>query len=1142
MKRFALYISFAVALLFSFTGCTEVPDDIFDEHEVVLTEGGKATFTFTPDFLQTPETKALGKLPDVKNIYFAVFDAAGYKLSEYAEAVPNSYATTNWNPDNPSSSDVYSYSVELTITDQPRIIHIIANAPESLPYGTEDEVIGALYTTLDAPETAKKADGTTFTGTDRKDAYWCRLYLKDGVWAEPDPATATSDPDYTTKYTKYMGVVNKLKEAKLVRNFTQLTMTNYDDNHFQLTGFWLTNVPDLGSVAPYNRNTRKFVENFNEYDNVDDLRGTGAGQGNYQGFFPANASLVSIAGTAGWQSAPVPATSALGKTKTAVGTSLTDQHNGSSAYCYEREIPKSDPLYIIVEGKYRVNSTDSWPTNPTYYKIDLKDANNVYFPIIRNFNYRINISEVHRAGAATVEGALSAAPSGDIDTSLDMLGLTNISDGVSQIFVSETEAVLVGSNNIPLFYKYIPDLDVKVSGEPVVVNTPADSLTSAQLAEVRSWTTDTGASAITTLWNSLSQSQRMTLWEELSPMVKTHVDAVFTAANANWKGTGTDQFPYLKSAASGPSKYVTISRVPGETGPVFRGQEVKGTDETDKYRQITLKPVATSAVIKTETVTITGHYWTLVGGVYKESAMSRIVTYRLREKLTMTVRTNPTKVPAAKGESIDVEIGLEAGLPSSIFSLNMDIEALGLSLTADNKKAGNDLPVNSGPSTISGNSKPGYWFTRTITWTEYENAPVVDGKKWFAASFKTSKALAPGTSDDIYVSNKYYNQANTSYSAYDPLEFSNARFTGALAVGTDVAFSFDMEAFSGSSYTVLVAMKGIEPASSETKLTYVGTSDGMEIYSMTVTSNTGNSLTLAPYKAGNDAVEVKLMADEYTPVSVKGSPLASPIYLYADIAHDNATAIDHVALNGTDVTGAGQLVVGQTGKLTIYVSESATSIQLAPNGGSGTALTANRVTTGAGATVTIDGKTYYAYTTNNNYTATAKTGTGGAGYDEIVVRYNGSPVGSVMIPIYGVQLGTNLTSVSFSTSAYYIIKNYNTGRYIYNANALLKDSYDYSSLVKFGSTTSTSTVAFVSETTQYYLGSSGNTNVSRRTTSYGWTIDSNSTHHERMRFSRNGSRFIYDNGSDMSISNTGTTNNNRYWIIYPVNFVAPPAI
>lgn len=1140
MKKHNIYIALSALVLLSAACTREIEENIpgpgIDPGE------GKAVFTFTPNFSDQPMTKGLSLNPEVKNIYFAVFDAAGYKLSEYAEAVPNSYATTNWDKDTPTK-DIYSYSVELTITDKPRIIHIIANAPETLTYGTEDEVIGSLFTTLDAPETAMKKDGVTPKGTDRKDAYWCRIYLTDGVWAEPDEATKESDPTgYAAKRAKYMGVVNELKKARLVRNFSQITMTNYSTDNFLMTGFWLTNVPDLGSVAPYNRNTGKFVNNYSDYANVDTLRMVTGG--NYQGFFPADASIISIAGTDGWQTAPVPETSALGLSKVSVGPDETLQHTGKSAFCYEREVPRANPLYIIVEGKFKtqkdIEDGKTWEEiTATYYKIDLKDENDTYFPILRNFNYRVNISEVYRAGASTVEGALSSAPSGDISTSLDMSGLTNMSDGTSQIFVSETEVVLVGDGDVLLRYEYIPNLKVKdANGIPVAVNDTTEALTAAQITEVQSWTEATEASTVKTLWEALTKSQRMTLWAVLDPIAKTNVsNKLDESYPSGWKGEGPDKFPYLKTAAVDSSKYVTIIRTPGESGAVFKDQKVKTANETaDNYREITLKPVDPSAVVKTETVTITGHFWKKEKGVYKDYTMTRVVTYRLREKLTMTASCSPAKITDEKESQVAVVIGLESGLPSSIFSLNLDIEAKNKSLTGDNTVSGNDLPVNSGASTIEGNSKPSYWFTRTITWTEYDSAtPAADGKKYFTAYFKTSKA---GTQKDtIYVSNKYFNQASTDYSRYTAKGFTNASFSGALAVGTDVDFKFDMEAFEGSSYTVQIGMKGIEPAAGETQLTYVGTSDGLEVYTMTVTSNTGNSIQLAPYKSGTDAVEVRLLADEYTTSSVKASPLESPIYMYVDINGTDGSAIDLVALNGADVTGSNQLTVGQTGKLTVYVSESATSIQIG-------SLTANRKTSGSGATITKDGRTYYAYTTNNNYTAPSKSGSGGAGYDELIVKLNGANIGTIDVPVWGIRRSTTaLGNNAPSTSTWYIFYNNGRERYLYKNNttlALRTENNNYDALMQFTSN-GTDTKVFCASANQQVVGTNGNFSFGASGTTYTWASKHTQLTWKSSGGGGSGTTYYWRGDSTtaakMSSETSSSTRNN--WTFYPVTIVNP---
>ena len=252
MKRTSYLILLAAALIA--TSCSKennlVLDPAASNPEIGMEHDGKVTFMLTPDFGDNQEagTRAMAEKPQVKNLYIAVFDAAGYKLAEYAEATSSQKATEN--------DTEYKYSVELTVSDKPRIIHILANAPESLSFGSEAEIIGSLYSKYNADETSEW-----------QDAYWQRIELP-GIYSKP----ASDDPDYTAKLAKYNAVRNALDKPKLIRNFAKITVINSCAD-FTLTGFWLTNVPDRGSFAPYNRNTGTFVDNYDKYPSVDDMRG-----------------------------------------------------------------------------------------------------------------------------------------------------------------------------------------------------------------------------------------------------------------------------------------------------------------------------------------------------------------------------------------------------------------------------------------------------------------------------------------------------------------------------------------------------------------------------------------------------------------------------------------------------------------------------------------------------------------------------------------------------------------------------------------------------------------------------------------------------------------------------------------------------
>ena len=1067
MKRIFIYTA-AIAASLLMAGCAkELTDENRSSEGTGFAEGEKATFCFTPNFgeCQGAETKALALMPDVKNIYFAVFDGEGFKLAEYAEAVPNTFADKN-------APNKFSYSVELTVTDQPRIIHIIANAPQSLTFGSEAEVIGSLCTYLDAQE-IKEGVQDQYS---RKDAYWERIVLEDGVWPEPDPDTKDTDPQYTTKYTKYMNVVNILAEAKLTRNFTQLTVSNYDTDDFRVTGFWLTNVPDRGSIAPYNRNTGAFQTGYGDYPDIDSMRDPF--NGNYQGFFPATAQLISIAETDGWQDSPVDRDSDLGLQMIEIDTTKAAQKAGNHAFCYEREVPKSNPLYVIVAGKYDATAdkpaTFNWESvAETYYKIDLKDEHDTYFPILRNFNYKVNIKDVKRAGASTVEGALSAAPSGDIDSSLDMLGLTNISDGVSQIFVSETDVVLVGNNAVQLRYKYIPNL----------------------------------ASATTTA--NITKEQ----WEAAN-------SKTIDVAGTNPSGNHPD--------------YVTIEHSAGTTGAVFvtDGISVATADETggNGYRVITLTPTTPLSYILSETVTITGHHWDGVKWV----TLSRVVNYKLREKLSMSVSCSPTKVEDQDGQNINVVIGLEAGLPSSIFSLNMDIEARGLSITANNKVSGNDLPVTTGSSTIPSNTKPAYYFTRTITWTEYQNAPVVDGYKYFTSYFKTNKVLS---TDQIYVSNKYFNQANTTYTTYTAEKFTALNVpTSAIAVGSEGTVSFTMSAVPADN-KVLIGLIGFEKAPSETGISFTGEvdSDGFEIYEMTGVTTKSGSFKISPYRAGSGLV--KLYADEFRPIEKVVTASGSTAYtVIVDEDGGNDKLDDLVLPIGTDVAG-GHVVVGQKAQLTAYVSQSGlTNVTI-------DGIAASQVGTDY---VLIDGNLMYKYRTTNGsgaYTAKAESpDTYGAGKDRVSIKVGGTTYGSADVPVWGIsRSGTALGNKAPSAGKWYIFQNVvRSSYYAYNNGSTLalhnSDVNTYPSLLQFTSTGSTTQLISALSGNQV-VGTNGNFSFGTTGTTY--TRDYSSGMRLYYKTTGYSSKTYYWRATSNTAMSMSTSTDYTTWNAYEVTFHAP---
>lgn len=379
--------------------------------EDTLTSGQKTKLNLFFDIQGQDMTKAPGETPHLQNLYVSVFETNGYKLAEYAEAYPITLATEN--------GTIYGYTVELNVSDKPRILHFIGNAPKEIKYGSEAEVIGSLVTRADASD----------SNGEYTESYWQRIEL-DKIPGIPD----RDDANYDAKMAEYNAVSDQLKGITLVRNFAKVTVKSTSTSNLEITGFWFINNPDQGTVAAYNRHSGEFVSEY-QSKSIDDLRETL----DYQGFEITGTKYVT------------PASFEDGN-KITVASST----EGASGYVYEREPALSDPLYIIVEGKYNGSPTS------TYYKVSMQDAAGEFFPLLRNFEYLVTISDVSRPGEASPEAAILAAPTGDISVNLDLQDIPNISNGISRLTVEETQVILVaeeGNNtNFVLKYKFEPDI------------------------------------------------------------------------------------------------------------------------------------------------------------------------------------------------------------------------------------------------------------------------------------------------------------------------------------------------------------------------------------------------------------------------------------------------------------------------------------------------------------------------------------------------------------------------------------------------------------------------------------------------------------------------------------------------------------
>lgn len=338
-------------------------------------------------------TKALAENPDLKTLHVALFDGNGYKV----DCVEATLASIN------NEARTYTYSMRVTSTSDPRILHFLGNCPADKAaqiaetYGNEMTLLSDIV--CDAEH----------------DAYWQKITLQNGIPSDPGAAKTA------------------IGSVELVRNYAKLTVISTAPL-FQLDGIIVYNVPDKGFLAPYinsGSQAGKFVEDYQSksYEQVTAV---------YPGYTPAGASLKAYDS----QDELIPA----------------DDAHVASAFMFETPASSATP-FIIVGGRF-LGSNELGKADGAYcyYKVNLKDVNGKDYALLRNFNFKINIVGVTRKGEDSIAAAIESTGSGDISTLSTFENSTNISDTQSQLFISETAVTVVKQSTIQIKYKFIPDV------------------------------------------------------------------------------------------------------------------------------------------------------------------------------------------------------------------------------------------------------------------------------------------------------------------------------------------------------------------------------------------------------------------------------------------------------------------------------------------------------------------------------------------------------------------------------------------------------------------------------------------------------------------------------------------------------------
>ncbi|MBO5331867.1 MAG: membrane lipoprotein lipid attachment site-containing protein [Alistipes sp.] len=367
-------ILFAISMMFVLAACSH--DNIGVEPNP---EEGAVLVNFS---VQVPEMQVATRLftdPKITSLHLLVFDENGYFV-QAAEATGTFGVVKDTE---------YNFSASLMQSPYKRVVHFIANSPISdYEYGSETALINALTT------------------SGSQDAYWQRVELPNGI-LEGNQAMATA-----------------FTEVPLVRNFVKISVDidNQAKTIFDYEGIAVINVPDMGTVAPFNVNNGTYATYSAgiAYKTLNDA--------GYYGYEPSDMKIVN--------------------TDTSNPTFATEH------YIYERRQNQDDKdyTYVIIEGKYNNSETS------TYYKVDIVDDKKEPYNLLRNFNYVIKINSVLGPGYESADAAAKAAASNNISASIDTKNLLNISDGSSRLYVEYVNKVITKPGTFTLKYKYLPNI------------------------------------------------------------------------------------------------------------------------------------------------------------------------------------------------------------------------------------------------------------------------------------------------------------------------------------------------------------------------------------------------------------------------------------------------------------------------------------------------------------------------------------------------------------------------------------------------------------------------------------------------------------------------------------------------------------
>ena len=397
--RYILYPLLMLLAILLPTSCS-FEEDFMD---IPTTDGDKISFTMgvSVSGATSAESRAFGaENHNFSDLYVAVFeetDGVSY-LKDFVKATASTTA-------NDTEHGCKYYVVELTKSDTPCRVHIIANYPDlNMGINEEGQLMGLLA-----------------TKGNNQDVYW---NFKD--LGKIDQSSVT-----------------QLQHVSLVRNYVTIKLDATQiasKTNFILDGYALYNVPTKGTVAAYNPSsqTKKFAnfvkdgscQTYLDMLNVEEYEGNEAYDDG-----------------------------------TLINTEISWKTPSTISYMYERKNRTAEnKTCMLIKGRYVKEGKPTEDTQPTYYKLDFvyQDQNSnstVYYNLLRNFVYKMQITDVTGSGYSSENDALNAPASNNISGDVVTEDFTNISYANKQLYVSSTYVLFTSTGEINVYYKYISDVN-----------------------------------------------------------------------------------------------------------------------------------------------------------------------------------------------------------------------------------------------------------------------------------------------------------------------------------------------------------------------------------------------------------------------------------------------------------------------------------------------------------------------------------------------------------------------------------------------------------------------------------------------------------------------------------------------------------